>query len=120
MSDPMRPIIGANVWHGKDMAQSPRWQRRLSQTQLAEIDAALATAKARGVPSWEAVTADDFPLPGLGALLDDIREELENGSGLLMLRGIDPSGYTLDDAKIVYAGIARQLGTLVFSNRGGE
>jgi hypothetical protein len=120
MSDPIRPITGANVWHGNDMARSPRWQRRLAPVQLAEIDAALVTAKARGVPSWEAVTTADFPLPGLDALFDDIREELENGSGLLMLRGIDPSRYTLDDAKIVYAGIARQLGTLVFSNRGGE
>ena len=41
MSNSIRPITGANVWHGKDMAQSPRWQRRLSPAQLAEIDAAL-------------------------------------------------------------------------------
>src|SRR4029077_6706861 len=69
---------------------------------------------------WEAMTAGDFPLPGLAPLLDDIREELENGSGLLMLQGLDPSRYTRDDARIVYAGLCRQLGTLVFSNRGGE
>jgi hypothetical protein len=120
MSDPIRPITGANVWRGRDMAQSSRWQRRLSPAQLAEIDAAFAAARRCGLSSWEAMTDDDFRLPGLGALFDDIREELENGSGLLMLRGIDPSRYTLDDARIVYAGIARQLGTLVFSNRGGE
>jgi Taurine catabolism dioxygenase TauD, TfdA family len=120
MSDPIRPITGANVWHGTDMAQSSRWQRHLSPVQLAEIDAALAAAKRRGLSSWEAMTAGDFPLPGLAVLFDDIREELENGSGLLILRGIDPSHYTLDDARIVYAGIARQLGTPVFSNRGGE
>ncbi|HVH82657.1 MAG TPA: TauD/TfdA family dioxygenase [Stellaceae bacterium] len=115
----IKPIIGANVWHGKDMTQSARWQRRLSPAQLAEIDAALAAAKARRL-GWEQMTAGDFPLPGLTPLFDDIREELENGSGLLMLRGIDPTRYTLDDARIVYAGIARHLGTLVFSNRGGE
>jgi hypothetical protein len=119
MNDEILPIAGANVWHGKDMVGSARWQRRVSPAQLAEIDAALAAAKARGL-SWEAMAAGDFPLPGLAPLFDDIREELENGSGLLMLRGIDPARYTLDDAKIVYAGIARQLGTPVFSNRGGE
>jgi hypothetical protein len=118
MSD-IRPITGANVWHGRDMAGSPRWQRRLSPAQLAEIETALAAAKARG-RCWEEMTAADFPLPGLAPLFDDIRDELENGSGLLLLRGIDPARYTLDDARIVYAGIARQLGTLVFSNRGGE
>ena len=115
----IRPIIGANAWHGKDMARSPRWQRCLSPAQLAEVEAALAAAKARG-RGWEEMTTAEFPLPGLAPLFDDIRDELENGSGLLMLRGIDPSRYSANDAKIVYAGIARQIGTLVFSNRGGE
>jgi len=115
----IRPITGANVWRGEDMANASRWQHRLSSVQLAEIDAALAAARSRGL-GWETMTAADFPLPGLAPLFDDIREELENGSGLLMLRGIDPSRYTLDEARIAYAGIARQLGTLVFSNRGGE
>ena len=115
----IHPIAGANVWHGKDMARSARWQRRLTLAQLGEIDAALTAARARGLP-WEAMTADDFPLPGLAPLFDDIREELENGSGLLMLRGIDVGRYTQHELKLLYAGFCRQLGTLVYSNRGGE
>jgi hypothetical protein len=115
----IRPVTGANVWHGKELAQSPRWQRRLTAAQLAGIDAALAAAKARGL-GWEQMTAGDFPLPGLGALFDDIRDELEEGSGLLLLRGIDVSRYSLAELKIIYAGFCRQLGTLVHSNRGGE
>ena len=66
------------------------------------------------------MTAGDFPLPGLAPLLDDIREELENGSGLLMLRGMEVDRYDLTDLKIIYTGICSQLGTLVYSNRGGE
>src|SRR5579862_8865743 len=115
----IRPIVGGNVWCGGDTANSSRWPRRLTPVQLAELEGALTAARARGL-GWEEMTANDFPLPGFAALIDDIRDELENGSGLLMLRGIDPARYTLDEARIVYAGIARQLGTLVFSNRGGE
>ena len=89
----IHPIVGANVWHGKDMARSERWQRRFTPAQLAEIDAALGAAAARGV-AWEDAKAADFPLPGLAPLFDDIRDELENGSGLLMLRGIDVGRYT--------------------------
>jgi hypothetical protein len=118
MSD-IRPISGPNVWHGKDIARSMRWQRRLSAGQLAELDAALAGAKARGL-GWEEMTAEDFPLPGLAPLIDDIRGELEEGSGLLLLRGIDVSRYSLAELKIIYAGLCRRLGTLVYSNRGGE
>src|SRR5215469_8313532 len=113
------PITGANVWHGGDMANSARWRRSLNAAQLAEIDATLAAATSRGL-GWEAVTREDFPLPGLVPLIDDIRQELENGSGLLLLRGIDPARYTQDELKIVYAGFCRNLGTPVFSNRGGE
>lgn len=115
----IRPITGADVWHGKNMTRSPRWQRCLTPAQLTEIDAALAAARARRL-DWEAMIAEDLPLPGLATLMNDIREELEDGSGLLMLRGLDPARYTLDELRIVYAGFCRQLGTLVFSNRGGE
>jgi hypothetical protein len=115
----IRPIAGANVWHGKDMARSQRWQRRLTAAQLAEIDAALKAARARGL-GWEEASADDFPLPGLAPLFADIRDELENGSGLLMLRGIEVERYDLAQLKLLYAGFCRRLGTLVYSNRGGE
>lgn len=116
----LRPITGANVWHGSEMARSPRWQRRLTPAQLAEIDAALGAARARGQHDWETMSVADFSLPGLVSLFADMRRELEDGSGLLMLRGIDVSRYTLDELKLLYAGFCRQLGTLVFSNRGGE
>jgi Taurine catabolism dioxygenase TauD, TfdA family len=115
----MRPIAGANVWHGKDMARSARWQRRLTPAQLAEIDGALRDARARGL-SWETAGTEDFPLPGLAPLVDDIREELENGSGLLMLRGIAVDRYSPDELKLVYAGVCRHIGSPVYSNRGGE
>jgi hypothetical protein len=113
------PITGANVWHGKDMAQSARWRRRLMPAELAEIDAAVRGVRARGL-SWEEASAEDFALPGLAPLCEDIREELENGSGLLMLQGIDVDRYDPAELKLIYAGICRQIGTLVFSNRGGE
>src|SRR5205814_666327 len=65
----IRPIGGACVWHGHDMAKSKRWQRQLSPLQLAEIDAALRGARARGL-RWEAMTAADFPLPSFAPLAD--------------------------------------------------
>jgi hypothetical protein len=89
----IRPINGACVWHGGEMAESPRWQRRLSPAQLAEIDAALAAVAARGL-GWDEMTREDFPLPSFAPLADDIRAELEEGSGILLLRGIEPGRYT--------------------------
>src|SRR6185312_10532047 len=110
------PVRGACAWRGDTMVDAPRWRRELAPAQLAEIDAALAGVRARRL-SWEAVTADDFPLPGFVGLASDIRAELEDGSGIVMLRGIDPSRYELADLKILYAGLAQHIGSPVYSNR---
>ncbi|HEY4469679.1 MAG TPA: taurine catabolism dioxygenase TauD, partial [Stellaceae bacterium] len=115
----IRPVGGACVWHGRDMAESKRWRRELSPAQLAEIHATLRGALARGV-RWEDMTAADFPLPSFAPLADDIRAELEDGCGLLLLRGLDPSRYAMDELKLLYAGLSRHIGTLVYSNRAGE
>jgi len=113
------PIGGACVWHGSDMACSGRWRRRLSPAQLAEIEAALGAALVRGV-AWEEITAADFPLPSFTPLAADIRTELEEGSGIVLLQGIEPSRYTPGEQKLLYAGLCRHVGTPVYSNRAGE
>jgi len=115
----IRPVTGACVWHGGEMAGSARWQRRLSAAQLAEIDRALASARGRGL-RWEAMTAADFPLPSFAPLAAEIRAELEDGCGLLLLRGIEPERYSMDELKLLYAGLCRHIGSLVYSNRAGE
>jgi Taurine catabolism dioxygenase TauD, TfdA family len=115
----IHPISGACVWHGREMANSPRWRRRLGDAQLAEIGRAMRQASARGL-GWQTMTADDFPLPSCAALAEDIRAELEDGSGIVLLQGLDPSRYSLDELRLLYAAIAREVGTFVYSNRAGE
>src|SRR5947207_6616291 len=115
----IRPVTGACVWHGREMANSAPWQRRLSPAQLAEIDHALASARARDL-RWDDMAAEDFPLPSFMPLAEEIRAELEDGCGLLLLRGIEPERYSIDELKLLYAGLCRHIGTLVYSNRAGE
>ena len=115
----IQPISGACVWHGRKMASSSRWRRQLSDAQLVEIDRVVRQASARGL-GWQTITADDFPLPSCAALAEDIRAELEDGSGIVLLQGLDPSRYSLDELKLLYAAISRQIGTFVYSNRAGE
>ena len=108
----IHPITGACVWRGREMATSPRWRRRLGHAQLDEIDRAVRQASARGL-GWQTMTAEDFPLPSCAALAEDIRAELEDGSGIVLLQGLDPSPYSLDKLSLLYAAIARQVGTFV-------
>lgn len=113
------PITGACVWHGRDMATSRRWIRALAPDALAEIDAALRAVRRRGI-AWHAVTRGDFPLPRTEALLDDIRAELETGSGMLLLRGLPAARYSEDELRCLWMGLGANLGTPVYQNRSGE
>src|SRR4051794_33515992 len=115
----IEPIGGGCGWEGGEKGGSPRWQRRVTPAQLAADDDALAAATARGM-RWEEMTQADFPLPSFALLAEDIRAELEEGSGILLLRGLllrglDPGRYTPDQLKILYAGLCRHIGTPVYS-----
>ncbi|HTS93395.1 MAG TPA: TauD/TfdA family dioxygenase [Stellaceae bacterium] len=113
------PLAGPCAWLGKDMARSTRWLRDLRPADIAEIDAALAGVESRGL-AWHAIGREDFPLPGMSGLFSEIAEELENGSGMLKLRGLPVARYSEDQLRKLYAGIGANLGTRVYQNRRGE
>jgi len=112
-----RPLADASVWHGRDMADSPRWIRSWDAPALAALDTALAAV--RGLP-WNAVTRENFPLTGIDALLDDIRGELEDGCGMVKLKGLPVARYGEEDLRRLYFGLGCHLGWPVFQNRRGE
>ncbi|MBV9523654.1 MAG: TauD/TfdA family dioxygenase, partial [Alphaproteobacteria bacterium] len=112
-------VAGACAWRGSEMIGSTRWVRDLAAADLGEIDAALAAVKRRGL-GWNRITAADFPLPTLRPLIADIADELENGSGMLKLRGVPVARYSEAELRVIYMGLAAQLGQPVFQNRSGE
>jgi len=113
------PITGPCAWIGRDMVRSRRWIRDLGPTDIAALDAALLAVERRGL-AWHAITREDFPLPGLARLFADIREELENGCGMLKLTGVPVHRYSEEQLRKLYYGIGTTLGTPVFQNRRGE
>lgn len=56
------------------------------------------------------VSAETFPLPGLKDRLTEIRNEIYEGRGLMILRGLDPNEYPVEDLTIVYLGISSYIG----------
>src|SRR3546814_18373760 len=107
------------VWHGRDIARSTRWVRDLTPADIAEIDAALQQVKRRGL-AWHEVTSADFPLAGASELLDGVADELENGLGIVKLRGLPDERYDDDDLRRIWFGLAHNLGRPVWQHRTGE
>ncbi len=114
-----QPIAGTCVWHGRDMAAQHRWVRDFTPAMAQEIDAALRSAQRTGT-AWHRMTREAFPLPRTASLLAEAAEELENGSGMMKLRGLPVARYSEDELRIIWFGIGANLGQAIYQNRSGE
>lgn len=119
MTDTPSPITGACVWRGADIAHAPRWRKRLAPTHVAALDRALAEAQSRH-ERWESLAAGSFVVPELWPLVAEIREELENGTGIVKVSGFPVAGHDLDSLRLLYFGFGMQVGTPRFQNHRGE
>ena len=111
------PLTGPSVWKGDDIKNSSRWIRDLAPSHIDALDAALKAVQGK---NWAELTRATFPLKGFEDLAADIAEELENGSGIMKLRGFPVEHYGEDDLRRMYYGLGTHIGTPVFQNRTGE
>ena len=111
----LRPIGGPAAWQGATLLAERDWIRPLGNAAAAEIDAALAQVRRRGL-DWRDLTAEDFPLPTLSQALAGVADELENGRGVVKLTGFPIDRYEEPDLRTAYYGVGCHLGTPVWQN----
>ena len=81
----------------------------LTDTHVAELDAALVHAESR-VDDVLDISRDLFPLPTLGPELARITDDLVNGRGMVLIRGVPVERYSKDRAAAIYWGVGMHLG----------
>jgi hypothetical protein len=106
--DELRPLEPRCEWTSESLGDGYVWP--LTDDDAAELDAALADAKA-DVDDVLAVTRETFPLPNLGPRLANLAEELIDGRGVALVRGLDRSRYSDADASMIYYGVGMHLGS---------
>jgi hypothetical protein len=111
-------ITGPGAWIGSQIQEDDSWIRRIDARAVDEIEAALAHVKRTGaaIPFGR----DAFPLPRLAAELDAMLDEIENGRGFVLVRGIPRARYTDQECELIYWGLGVHLGTPVSQNRRGH
>ena len=114
-----RPVTGPSVWTGEQMRGHTDWIHVLTPSDIAEIDQALAAVKAAGTPLF-AIGPKDFPLPTLVPRLARIRAEVSDGRGFVLLRGLPIERYSLDDARLLFWGLASHLGRAEGQDKAGS
>ncbi|QMU71761.1 TauD/TfdA family dioxygenase [Streptacidiphilus sp. P02-A3a] len=110
---------GPANWLAADMADPREWAVRLTDKQIGVIDSALRSAHRAGA-TLEALDKEAFPLPGFDGLVTDVRERLENGRGVVVLRGLPAPHYAMDDLRLIYRGLGLYFGTAVAQSARGD
>lgn len=111
-------ITTPDAWMGPEIQDDDSWVWHLSESDIAELDSALATAKEIGVAIPFA--AECFPLPSLKARLDDMVAEITTGRGVILVRGMPRERYSRADCELMYWGIGVNIGRPVSQNARGH
>ncbi len=114
-----KPIVAANAWRGEDLARETSWIVRLTDAEVADVERALAAAKATGKP-LEQIGRDEFPLTVMRARLEAALADMYAGRGFVVLRGLPVQRWSDDDTGLVFWGFGRYLGAPLYQNPQGE
>lgn len=107
------------AWTRDQMQHSDAWKYTLSAVEVNELKAAVRHAMGKGEPLRD-MTAADFPLPVLTARIDTLREELENGRGFELWRGLPVGEWNEDELSTAFWGLGLHLGSPIVQNSKGE
>lgn len=104
-----RIIGGPAAWRGPEIAHSDDWKLELDEVERAELLDALALAGDTGKP-WPELRAADFRLPTLGARFATALDDVVDGRGFVLIRGVPIEGLGPADIERLYWGIGLHFG----------
>ncbi|MEK9644345.1 MAG: TauD/TfdA family dioxygenase [Alphaproteobacteria bacterium] len=113
------PVDDPAGWRADDLAASDDWIYRLSDGDVAELDAAIWTVERSGAEIAD-VTETDFALPTLDARLRDIGRDIVHGRGVALIKGLPVARYTRRQAALACWGIGLRVGVPVSQNGKGH
>ena len=111
-------ITEASAWTPDQVDPDGSWRVTLTPANAAELEGALAAAKAAGLALAD-IDAGNFPLPGLAPVFERIRGELRDGLGFSLLHGFPIEGHARADVERMYWGFCAHLGLGLTQNSDG-
>lgn len=108
-----------SVWYGSGFADDTDWVEQISADEIGEVEIAVEELERAGV-GIEKVTAEDFPLPTFNVRLQRILDEVLNGRGFVLIRGLPVERWTRRGAAVAFLVIGVQLGSLRMQNAEGH
>lgn len=115
MSDSVATEIGLppevrdrSVWYGPQIAQSGEWSERLSEQEIDSVRQAVSLG------------ATKAQLPMLAPRLHAMRDEVLNGRGFVLIKGLPVEDWSKRELALAFLIIGAQLGALRMQNAAGH
>jgi hypothetical protein len=112
-------IHGPSAWYGQEMAKRNDWIERLSNREVAEIEAAVHRFADSGIDPVM-MRPEDFPLLSLGDRLRRIMDDVLNGRGFVLLKGLPIERWSRQQAALAFVGVGVHCGRLRAQNAQGH
>jgi hypothetical protein len=112
-------IRDASVWYGPDLSQRSDWIEHLSEIEIAEIESAIRNLE-RSKIDLMSITVNDVQLPTLGPRLQRFLDEVLNGRGFVLIKGLPIDGWTKRESAIAFLAIGIHFGNLRMQNADGH
>lgn len=115
----LRPVVDPAGWTAADLKADQSWMHPLSASDIAELDALIAKLEPRVSEVLE-IKRGDIDLPTLGPKLAAIADDIINGRGLALIRGVPADQYTRLQTAIAFWCIGLFVGDPVSQNAKGH
>jgi len=115
----IQPANSRYVWHGSDFKSEEDFSHHLSPKELEELFQAAKSLPA-DTTKWIGMQPTAFKTSTLSNSIAKITDDLENGRGIGLIRGINLAGLDEDMIQRLYWIIAINLGEVIPQNAKGE
>jgi hypothetical protein len=110
-------VRDASVWYGPEVVRETDWIVRLKDAEIAEVEIAVRKLEESDL---QHLTAKDVPLPTVAPRLRGVLDEVTNGRGFVLIKGLPVGRWTKRQAAIAFLVIGVQLGNLRMQNAEGH
>lgn len=116
---PMEPLVDPAAWLASDLAANEEWIYALSVVEIGEVLAAVAEVERRGLGIME-MRREDFAMPRLDVALGALYDELLDGRGFVLIRGLPIEDLSKAQSAAAFWGIGSRFGHALSQNRKGH
>jgi hypothetical protein len=115
----MEPVCDPAGWLPATLGDVADWSYRINDRDIGELISAVASVRRDRIP-LVGITREHFPLKGFADLLADVRRELIDGRGIVMLQGFPVDVLDREALAIAYLGCGTYLGRTMPQNKQGH